>query len=168
MNGRTFFTPRIAGNILHSYFQIGPNLQTPPIIRSERDRVAVKLLAREAATAMGTAKLRRSAGMPRSVKALVSLLVAVTAGVIIWMNFHDEIEENVPFVRKFLVQNGLQSVPPPVYQGNPETKVWIDLHTALYYCPATPLYGKTLKGKYARQQDALDDHFEPAARQACK
>ena len=53
MNGKTFFTPRIAENILHSYFQIGPNQQTAPIIRSERDRVAVKLLAREAATADG-------------------------------------------------------------------------------------------------------------------
>jgi DNA-binding NarL/FixJ family response regulator len=168
MNGRTFFSPRIAENILHSYFQVGAKLEIPPTIRSERDRVAVKLLAREAATAMGTAKLRQSAGMPRSVKALVSLLLAATAGVIIWMNFHDTIEENVPFLHKFLVQSGIQSVPPPVYQGNPDTKVWIDLHTALYYCPGTPLYGKTPKGKYTRQQDALEDHFEPAGRQACK
>jgi two-component system, NarL family, invasion response regulator UvrY len=168
MNGRTFFSPRIAENILHSYFQVGPHQSTSPTIRSERDRVAVKLLAREAASAMGTAKLRQHAGMPRSIKALVSLLVAVTAGVIIWINFHDTIEENVPFLRKFLVQNGLQSVPPPEYQGNPETKVWVDLHTAIYYCPGASLYGKTPKGKYTRQQDALEDHFEPAGRQACK
>ena len=168
MNGRTFFSPRIAENILHSYFQIGPNQQMPSTIRSERDRVAVKLLAREAATAMGTAKLRQRVGMPRSVKALVSLLVAATAGVIIWMNYQTTIEENVPVLRKFLVQNGLQSVSPPQYQGNPDTKVWIDLHTAIYYCPGASLYGKTPKGKYARQQDALEDHFEPAGQQACK
>ena len=168
MNGKTFFTPRIAENILHSYFQIGPNQQTSPTIRTERDRVAVKLLAREAATAMGTAKLRQSAGMPRSMKILISVLVAGTACVIIWMNYQNAIEENVPFLRNFLVQNGLQSVPPAEYQGNPDTKVWIDLHTAIYYCPGASLYGKTQKGKYDRQQDALDDHFEPAGRQACK
>jgi len=168
MNGRTFFTPRIAENILHSYFQIGPNQRTSPAIRTERDRTAVKLLAREAATAMGTGTLRQPAGMPRSVKALISVLVAGTACVILWMNYQNTIEENVPFLRKFLVQNGLQSVPPTVYQGNPDAKVWVDLHTAIYYCRGTPLYGKTAKGKFARQQDALEDHFEPAGRQGCK
>ena len=168
MNGQTFFTPRIAENILHSYFQIGPNQHTSPTSRAERDRVAGKLLAREAATALGTAKLRQPGGMPRSMKALISVLIAGTACLIIWMNYQNTIEENVPFLRKFLVQNGLQSVPPTIYQGNPETKVWIDLHTAIYYCPGASLYGKTPRGKYARQQDALEDHFEPAGRQACK
>ncbi len=169
MNGQTFFTPRIAENILHSYFQIGPKQEIPPTIRSERDRIAVKLLAREAATAMGTAKLRQSRGMPRSMKTLITVLIVITAGAFIWMNYSDIIEENVPFLRQFLVQTGIKSVPPQEYPGgNPDTKVWIDLHTALYYCPGTPLYGKTGKGKFARQQDALDDHFEPAERKACK
>lgn len=167
-NGRTFFTPRIAENILHSYFQIGPKLGTPPVIRSERDRIAVKLLAREAATAMGTQKLRQTGALPRSFKFLITVLIVVTAGVIIWTNFREPLQENFPFLRKFLVQSGLQSVQPPVYQGNPDTKVWIDLHTALYYCPGNSLYGKTGKGKFARQQDALEDHFEPAERKACK
>lgn len=167
MNGQTFFTPRIAENILHGYFQMGPN-QTAPTIRTERDRIAVKLLAREAATAMGTGKLRQPVGMPRSMKALISVLVAGTACVILWMNYQNTIEENIPFLRNFLVQNGLQSVPATVYQGNPDTKVWVDLHTAIYYCPGASLYAKTPKGKYARQQDALEDHFEPAGRQACK
>ena len=167
MNGRTFFSPRIAENILHSYFQIGAKSDTPPTIRSERDRIAVKLLAREAATAMGTHP-RPTGFMPRSVKYLVAAAVIVTACVIIWSNFHDTIEENVPFVDKLLVQSGLKSVPPTVYEGNHDTKVWIDVHTALYYCPGTSLYGKTPKGKFARQQDALEDHFEPAERKACK
>ncbi|HSS96142.1 MAG TPA: response regulator transcription factor [Terriglobales bacterium] len=166
--GKTFFTPRIAENILHSYFQIGPNQKTASSIRSERDRIAIKLLAREAATAMGTAKLRQPVGMSRSMKALISVLVAGTACVIIWMNYQNTIEENVPFLRTFLVRNGLQSVRPEIYEGNPDIKVWVDLHTAIYYCPSASLYGKTPKGKYARQGDALEDHFEPAGRQACK
>jgi hypothetical protein len=45
--------------------------------------------------------------------------------------------------------------------------VWIDPHTALYYCPGSELYGKTAKGKFASQQDAQLDQFEPASRRAC-
>jgi two-component system, NarL family, response regulator NreC len=169
MNGQTFFTPRIAENILHSYFDISPKQKIPPTIRSERDRKAIKLLAREAATAMGTARLRQPIGTSRSMKALITALVVLTAGAIIWMNYSDVIEDNVPFLRNLLVQTGLQSVPTPVYTGgNPDTKVWIDLHTAIYYCPGTPLYGKTARGRFARQQDALNDHFEPAERKPCK
>jgi DNA-binding NarL/FixJ family response regulator len=168
-NGQTFFSPRIAENILHSYFDVGPKLESPPKLRSERDRIAVKLLAREVATAMGTAKLRQHTGMSRSMKALITSVIVITAAAVIWINFRDIIEDNFPFLRNILVQSGLQSMPPKVYTGgNPGTKVWIDLHTALYYCPGTPLYGKTTKGRFARQEDALEDHFEPAERQACK
>ena len=48
-----------------------------------------------------------------------------------------------------LISLGLAEPPPaPEYKGNPETQVWIDLHTALYYCPGADLYGKTPKGKF--------------------
>ncbi len=55
----------------------------------------------------------------------------------------------------------------PEYKGNPETQVWVDLHTALYYCPGADLYGKTPKGKFTTQRDAQLDQFEPAYRKAC-
>jgi hypothetical protein len=44
---------------------------------------------------------------------------------------------------KFLVGVGLAEPPEsaPVYRGNPDTKVWVDLHTALYYCPGAEMYG---------------------------
>ncbi|MGA7894658.1 MAG: GAF domain-containing protein, partial [Candidatus Sulfotelmatobacter sp.] len=69
---------------------------------------------------------------------------------------------------KLLINLGLAEAPEaPEYKGNPDTQVWIDLHTALYYCPGSDLYGKTPKGKFASQRDAQLDQFEPASRKAC-
>jgi putative methionine-R-sulfoxide reductase with GAF domain len=69
---------------------------------------------------------------------------------------------------RMLISLGLAEPPQaPEYKGNPETQVWVDLHTALYYCPGADLYGKTPKGKFASQRDAQLDQFEPASRKAC-
>jgi putative methionine-R-sulfoxide reductase with GAF domain len=71
-------------------------------------------------------------------------------------------------MEQLLVSMGLAEPPPtPTYTGNPNTQVWVDLHTALYYCPGADLYGKTPKGKFTSQRDAQMDQFEPAYRQAC-
>ena len=68
---------------------------------------------------------------------------------------------------RMLIGLGLAEAPePPEYKGNPETQVWVDLHTALYYCPGTDLYGKTPKGKFTKQRDAQLDQFEPAYQKA--
>lgn len=70
---------------------------------------------------------------------------------------------------RMLISLGLAEPPPaPEYKGNPETQVWVDLHTALYYCPGADLYGKTPKGRFASQRDAQLDSFEPASRKACE
>jgi hypothetical protein len=69
---------------------------------------------------------------------------------------------------KLLVSLGLAEAPEqPEYKGNPDTQVWVDLHTALYYCPGSDLYGKTEKGKLTSQRNAQLDQFEPAYRKAC-
>jgi GAF domain-containing protein len=69
---------------------------------------------------------------------------------------------------KLLIGLGLAEPPEtPEYKGNPDTQVWVDLHTALYYCPGSDLYGKTPKGKLSSQRDAQLDQFEPANRKAC-
>jgi hypothetical protein len=66
------------------------------------------------------------------------------------------------------VSLGLAETPPaPVYLGNPNAQVWVDLHTALYYCSDSDLYGKTQGGKFTTQRDAQLDQFEPAARKNC-
>jgi putative methionine-R-sulfoxide reductase with GAF domain len=69
---------------------------------------------------------------------------------------------------KLMIGLGLAEVPEtPEYKGNPNIQVWIDTHTALYYCPGSDLYGKTPKGKFSSQHDAQLDQFEPAARRVC-
>ena len=69
---------------------------------------------------------------------------------------------------KLLIGLGLAEAPDsPEYKGNPDTQVWVDLQTALYYCPGSDLYGKTAKGKTTSQRDAQLDQFEPASRKAC-
>jgi len=69
---------------------------------------------------------------------------------------------------QLLVTLGLADPPPASsYTGNPNVPVWVDVHTALYYCPGSDLYGKTPQGKIASQHDAQMDQFEPASRKVC-
>jgi hypothetical protein len=72
---------------------------------------------------------------------------------------------------KLLIGLGLAEAPDDPgqqYKGNPNAQVWIDLSTALYYCPGSDLYGKTPKGKLSTQRDAQLDQFEPANRKVCE
>lgn len=70
---------------------------------------------------------------------------------------------------RMLVSLGVAEAPPqPVATGNPNVWVWVDVHTALYYCPGADLYGKTPGGKFALQRDAQIDQFQPAERATCK
>jgi len=72
------------------------------------------------------------------------------------------------FFEELLVDLGLAEAPAaPSYSGNPNIPVWVDVHTALYYCPGSDLYGKTPQGKIASQRDAQQDQFEPASRKVC-
>lgn len=84
---------------------------------------------------------------------------------------HKKIDPNadLPLYDRVLIDIGLAEAPDPIAQptGNPNTQVWVDLHTALYYCPGTDLYGKTPNGKFTSQRDAQMDQFEPAYRKAC-
>lgn len=69
---------------------------------------------------------------------------------------------------RMLINLGLADAPEvPVDKGNPAVQVWVDLHTALYYCPGAELYGKTPRGKFTTQREAQLDQFEPAYRKAC-
>ena len=77
-------------------------------------------------------------------------------------------EADLSLFDRMLISMGLAEAPPaPEYKGNPDAQVWVDLHTALYYCPGTDLYGKTPKGKFESQRDARLDQYEPAYRKAC-
>ena len=77
-------------------------------------------------------------------------------------------EIKLSLAERMLVGLGLaEAPPPPVYNGSPDTKVWVDLQTGLYYCSGSDPYGNTPKGKFTSQRDAQMDQFEPAYRKAC-
>jgi putative methionine-R-sulfoxide reductase with GAF domain len=81
---------------------------------------------------------------------------------------HKSVDSDLSFFDRILISLGLADAPdPPEFKGNPDTQVWVDLQTALYYCPGADLYGKTPKGRFASQRDAQLDQFEPASRKAC-
>jgi len=69
-----------------------------------------------------------------------------------------------------LVTLGIAEVPAPVVhlRGDPSLAVWVDPHTALYYCPGEEQYGKTADGRFSPQREAQMDRFEPAGRSACE
>jgi GAF domain-containing protein/ribosomal protein L37E len=77
-------------------------------------------------------------------------------------------EAGLSFFDRLLISLGLADPPEvPEDKGNPTTQVWVDLHTALYYCPGADLYGKTPTGKFTTQREAQLDQFEPAYRKTC-
>jgi len=69
-----------------------------------------------------------------------------------------------------LVTLGLAEAPEPAVhvQGDPAVEVWVDPHTALYYCPGEEQYGKTADGRLSSQREAQMDRFEPAGRLPCE
>ncbi len=69
-----------------------------------------------------------------------------------------------------LVTLGIAEAPAPVVHlhGDPGLAVWVDPHTALYYCPGEEQYGKTADGRFSPQREAQMDRFEPAGRSACE
>jgi hypothetical protein len=69
-----------------------------------------------------------------------------------------------------LVTIGIAEAPAPAIhlQGDPGIEVWVDPHSALYYCPGEEQYGKTADGRMSSQHDAQMDRFEPAGRSACE
>jgi hypothetical protein len=69
-----------------------------------------------------------------------------------------------------LIALGIAEPPVPVVhlQGDPSIEVWIDPHSALYYCPGEEQYGKAAGGRLTSQREAQMDRFEPASRSACE
>jgi GAF domain len=89
----------------------------------------------------------------------------------IWSAWPSRSSSQLTWFESLLVELGLAEVPShpaPVYAGNPDVRVWEDVHTALYYCPGSDLYGKTPGGRFSTQRNAEEDQFESATRIACE
>jgi len=97
----------------------------------------------------------------------IAILVAVAA--LLWPAPAPLQKPRLDPWQRVLVKLGIAEAPAPQvhYQGDPDIQVWVDPHTALYYCAGEDLYGKTPDGRLTTQRDAQADHFEPANRAAC-
>ena len=74
-------------------------------------------------------------------------------------------------MERVLIALGIAEAPaaPAVHpKGDPTIDVWVDPHTALYYCPDDERYGKTPDGRVSTQRDAQMDRFQPAGRSPCE
>jgi hypothetical protein len=72
-------------------------------------------------------------------------------------------------MERALVALGIAEAPVPAVRlrGDPGLNVWVDPHTALYYCPGAEQYGKTVDGRFSSQHDAQMDRFQAAGRRPC-
>lgn len=72
--------------------------------------------------------------------------------------------------QRILVKMGIAEAPPASvhYRGDPNVQVWVDPHTALYYCAGEEQYGKSADGRFAAQREAQLEQFEPAGRAVCQ
>lgn len=98
----------------------------------------------------------------------VSVFVAVAA--LLWPAADAPHRPTLSPWDRALITLGIAEAPTvPVHpQGDPGLNVWVDPHTALYYCPGEEQYGKTRDGHLSSQREAQMDSFEPAGRSACE
>lgn len=52
-------------------------------------------------------------------------------------------------------------------KGNPDTRVWVNTGSGVYHCPGTRWYGKTKRGEYMTQKQAIEKGNRPAYGKYC-
>jgi NarL family two-component system response regulator LiaR len=164
--GQTFFTARFAEMILKSYLREDHETVHGESALDDRERETIRLLTEELGITFGHQR-RKPQVIHKTAKFLGISVVLLAAAGVWWYLLNGEPEHLPPLVDKVLVSLSLKSPQPATTGGDPDAKVWIDVHTALYYCAGTGAFGKTPRGKMARQHDALLDHFQPASGKPC-
>jgi hypothetical protein len=108
----------------------------------------------------------------RSHRADLYLAAAVffAALALMWPDGNPPQRASLSPVERVLVAVGIADAPAPAvhHPGDPAVEVWVDPHTALYYCPGAEQYGKTADGRVSTQHDAQMDRFQPAGRTPCE
>jgi ribosomal protein L40E len=97
-----------------------------------------------------------------------AIFVAVLA--LLWPSASSPKQSDLSLWDKTLIGIGIAEAPAPIAHlpGDPGVQVWIDPHTALYYCQGDDLYGKAANGRFSTQREAQMERFEPASRSACE
>ena len=100
----------------------------------------------------------------------LGLAIFVAATALLWPSAVPRRSTSLDPWERALVTLGIAEEPAPLIHspGDPKAQVWIDPHTALYYCPGEEQYGKTEDGRFSSQREAQMDRFEPAGRSACE
>jgi ribosomal protein L40E len=100
----------------------------------------------------------------------LGLAIFVAATALLWPSAVPRRATSLDPWERALVTLGIAEEPVPLIHspGDPKAQVWIDPHTALYYCPGEEQYGKTGDGRFSSQREAQMDRFEPAGRSACE
>jgi ribosomal protein L40E len=96
--------------------------------------------------------------------------IILAACALMWPTVSAPQRDTLSPMEKILVALGVAEAPAPVIHsvGDPGIDVWVDPHTALYYCPGEDQYGKTADGRVSSQHDAQMDRFQPAGRAVCE
>ncbi|MBV9343104.1 MAG: GAF domain-containing protein [Acidobacteria bacterium] len=99
---------------------------------------------------------------------LIGVAVVLASFLALWAGTAAPEDSDLPWYDSLLVELGVTKPPHrPLMAGNPDTRVWLDVHTRVYYCPGSDLYGKTAGGRFTRQRGAQHDHFLPASGFVC-
>jgi len=48
-----------------------------------------------------------------------------------------------------------------------QIKVWVNTNSGIYWCPGSQWYGKTKKGKFMGECDAIKEGYRPAYHRPC-
>ncbi len=120
------------------------------------------------ATGHGLKNLRLKLHFRRA-DVFLGLAVIVAAVALLWPASGQQKQPTLPPWERVLIAMGIAEEPQQAvhFHGDPDLKVWVDTHTALYYCPGDELYGKSPDGHYTTQREAQADRFEPAERSVC-
>jgi len=96
--------------------------------------------------------------------------ILLAACALMWPTASTPQRDTLSPMERILVAIGVAEAPAPVLHstGDPGMNVWVDPHTALYYCPGEDQYGKTPDGRVSSQHDAQMDRFQPAGRAPCE
>ncbi len=100
----------------------------------------------------------------------LGLAVLVASFALLWPAASAPRRPTLGLWERALIKLGIAEAPAPTvhFQGDPSVQVWIDPHSALYYCPGEEQYGKAADGRFSTQREAQMDRFDPAERSACE
>ncbi len=115
-------------------------------------------------------RLRHDLGKVPKADLYLGIAILIAALAIVWPSPALSQKPRLRPWQRILVKMGIAEAPPATvhYRGDPNVQVWVDPHTALYYCSGEEQYGKSADGRYAAQREAQLEQFEPAGRSVCQ